>query len=484
MSTSPARALGPARLLVVTTAPLLLLLIGVPASAQVGTEPRQRPFNRLFGGGPPVDPNRTRTDLTLSGAVFGGYDDSVVGTLPPGLGGPIGPSGGDEAGNSVQGSVGLRYSYGRPARNFGIDANAYSVYYPDATVGFTTGGSLGLSARTRVGRADDVRFTQLVAYAPVFSFAPTATLVPIVEADPLPQTDPGLGIFERSSWASNTGAGYRHELGRRASVELDYEFDARMYEDSPDPTSTLGDTTSHLATVQFDRTINRRWSVLAEYGFFHSRPTDADGVRPVTDHNVTAGLGWTRDVSRTRSLHVQASAGAQRVNSTLGLGIERRPFDYWAPSGQATVDLDLSRNWNVSANYRRNVTVVPEVTSESFLTDAIIFNARGLVGSRLELLFSGGRDWSDAGNSGSQASLDNTNAGVQAQIAISRMLAATVTYTYFDYAFQDVSDLPAGFAADQTRNTIRVGLSVWLPLIGRYPGERSRQPAAGSPAIP
>ncbi len=466
-----------ARHLAVATA--LVAGIAGTAAAQPPVDVPQRPFNGLFGGGPPRDPNRTRTELSLNASVFGGYDDNLV-DAAPGLGSPT--PGGTNAGNLVQGTVGMRYFRGRPARNIELDAGAYVVDYGSAGIGLTRGGSVGFTGSTQLGRndRDSFRFDQRVAYDPLFSFGPTAEIGPVVDVDTLPQTEPALGIFERASWGSTTGLAYTRVLGRRSSLNLNYDFEARQYETSPDPTSTLGDSTSHRAAIDLRRSLNRTWSTRAQYTLFHARPTDSDGIRPVTDHNMMAGLDWTRRVSRTRTLHLSASGGAHNVRSTLGIGVERTPFDYWAPSGEATVGLDLSRDWNLSANYRRVVTVIPELTTESFLTDAVLVSARGLVGSRIELMLSAGRDWSNAANSVSTATADNTNVGLQAQIALTRMLAATVTYTLFDYQFEEVADLPTGFAPQSRRNAVRVGLSLWLPILGRYHEGRGAA-AAGRP---
>ena len=463
------------RLVSVTLAGLVasaVFALASPAWAQ--PEPRQRPYNGVFGGGPPVDPNRSRSDLTLSGSFFAGYDDAVVATAP-GLGGSAGS---DETGN-LQGNVGIEYRRGRPIRHFTVDGNLYVAGYGEAGVSTLTGGSVGFSGVTRVGRANNFTVNAGLGYFPVFSIGPTAQIeAPVVDVDTLPPPDlAAQGVFERASLQPHAAVSYSHSLARRTSIDFGYDFGAVQYEAGPDPTSAPGDNTSHHASVALDQELSRTVSFIGRYDMSYQRPTQIDGTRPITDHSAHLGFSWTKRVSRTRTLHIAASGGARHVESTFGTGVGRTPFDYTVPSADAQVGLDLGRNWNVSADYRRSVTVTPEVTSETFLTDGVIISARGLMGPRVQLLLSVGRDWSDTSDIGGIAQLDATNANVQTQIAITRLIAATVTYSYFTYLYEDVTDLPVGFAPQTERNAIRGGITIRLPLIGRYEGERGTAPA-------
>jgi hypothetical protein len=453
------------------------LALAAPAGAQIGPggEPRQRPYHGLFGGGPPIDPNRTRTDLTLTGAIFGGHDDDVV-AAAPGIGAP--GAGGSDPTNNVQGSLALAYRRGNQRRSLTVDGNGFAIKYGDDAVGTLKGGSLGFAGLTGVGRSGQFTVQQRVSYFPVFSFASIAEIeTPVVDVDTLPTAGPAVGIFERASWASQTSLGYSHALRRRTTLDLAYGFSARKYESSPNPVDALGDGTAHTASIDIRQEITRSWNLTGQYDLSHQRPTELDGVRPVTDHSVRLGLGWTKRVSRTRTLHASASAGAVHVRSTLGVAPARTPFDYTAPSAEAQVGMDFGRNWNLSSNYRRSVTVTPELTSETFLTDAVVVSGRGLIGPRLELLMTASRDASDASNTGSSATFASTSAGIEAQLAFTRRIAATLAYTYFKYAFESVADLPVGFTPDSERNAIRVGVTIRLPLIGRYEGERGTAPA-------
>ena len=147
-----------------------------------------------------------------------------------------------------------------------IDGNAYLVDYGSAGVGMTQGGSLNVTGHTRVRRRDSFRFGQQISYDPLFSLGPTTSIEPVVDVDNLPQNDPATGVFELSSWASNTGLAYDFEAGQRTSIDLSYEFEARQYEDVALPEANVGsDMTAHRATVAATRNLNRTWGLRTRY---------------------------------------------------------------------------------------------------------------------------------------------------------------------------------------------------------------------------
>ena len=191
--------------------------------------------------------------------MFGIYDDNLV-EAAPGFVAP--PDQGTVSGTIAQGALRLRYYRGRPVRSFVIDGNAYLVDYGSAGVGMTQGGSLNVTGHTRVRRRDSFRFGQQISYDPLFSLGPTTSIEPVVDVDNLPQNDPATGVFELSSWASNTGLAYDFEAGQRTSIDLSYEFEARQYEDVALPEANVGsDMTAHRATVAATRNLNRTWGL-------------------------------------------------------------------------------------------------------------------------------------------------------------------------------------------------------------------------------
>src|SRR5262245_61107187 len=112
---------------------VLLSLAAGSASAPV-IEPPPRPYRGLFGGGPPPDPARNRQDLTVSGSVLWGYDDSLV---PPYGGLPVVPY---PAGTTLFWDAGLRYHIGTEAKWFEVKGRGFMNAFSLEGVGPESGG--------------------------------------------------------------------------------------------------------------------------------------------------------------------------------------------------------------------------------------------------------------------------------------------------------------------------------------------------------
>ena len=76
------------------------------------------------------------------------------------------------------------------------------------------------------------------------------------------------------------------------------------------------------------------------------------------------------------------------------------------------------------------------------------------------------------GDTGSFSSLGGT---AQIQYAVSRCCSLVTSYSYYEHRILDVAAVPTGFPSDFTRNAVRFGMTVWLPLYGTFPADRSRR---------
>jgi hypothetical protein len=434
------------------------------AGAQApGRSPRA--ISGIFGGGPPPDPDRTRQEFSMSVNLLAGYDDNLV------IGASSAPPTGaqqDAAGYLGDAQVDFEYFRGRTERSLTIRGGGHSIRYSEAEVGFQNDANLTLSAVTRVRRRDQWRVNGAVAYDDYATLGAFESLEPALGLD-LPTATPDARLTQTSSIAGQVGTGYLWTPGRNDSLDLQYSFSARRY--SSTALEAEPDVDTHRAAVAHSRAFGRRVSLRTGYEYSKADAQDRLGPLPVTEHTVTLGPVWQRQVSRTRRLEVALSAGAQYVE-TVTRDDARQDIAYWTPAGSASVRLDLGRSWAVWSDYSRNTSIVPLVATTALTTDAVSLSTGGRLSERFGLTFTTG--WARGASDEATGAADNYTtvlAGTQLQWRLGRRIAAMAGHTYYQYRFDATSNLPVGFAPSGSRNAVRVGVTIWLPLIGRYLAE-------------
>jgi opacity protein-like surface antigen len=454
----------PIQLLLFATVAALALPPAV--AAQVLERPR-RPFVGVFGGGPAPDPTRVRQEMTLTVNLLGGYDDNLSITDVD-SGRPPDPNQ-DTAGYLGTGDVSLRYWRGTTLKSFEIEGRGYLNSYSNTDVGAIHGGSIRLGGNTPWGRRLTLHFDQRFNVDPLYTlgggFAPLRDAIGGGPALPA-SNNTSAGLFVRDSWSSDSMISADRALGRRDVLTGSYSFDTRRYSDDQG-----GSSWAHRASATYAKNFDRSLSLRSTYTYGNTTIEEVLNQntfeRPIEEHTIDVGPSYLKRVSRTRQMLVSASIGATHIDTLSST--TSQPLKYWAPYGSAQARLDLGRSWALWGDYRRGMTVLDGLTIQTYFTDSARLNAGGLAASRVELVFTGGIANGRAPRGSNSNSQFNTYlVAMQAQWAISRYLAAVVNYSYFDYKFTDTPDLPAGFQSTFARNSVRFGLRLWTPLVGRY----------------
>ena len=147
-------------------------------------------------------------------------------------------------------------------------------------------------------------------------------------------------------------------------------------------------------------------------------------------------------------------------------------LDYLAPSVFGRARLDLGRTWSVSADAHRDVTVLEGVTQQSFLTDIGSLWLGGSVGESWVVVLSGSFS-RGAGHESELGSFEAITGRAQLQYAFASCCTVLAAYSYYSHLLRDLSDLAPGFPSRAERNSVRVGMTFWLPIYGRF--GRTRQ---------
>lgn len=432
----------------------------IPAIARgQALERPQRAYRGIFGGGPQsTDPNRSRTEVTLSVNALGGYDDNAAigeggGGAPlttPAVGGYTGTYDGR-----------LRFFSGRPTRNFTFAvAGSGNVYAeeiplsPNRTVTGTAGFISDLGRRTSVLGGGSAGYTR--------NFAISGPLTANADPEILPTSPNVFGIGNRPSNAFSGFGTLNHQWSRLNRTIVNYNHLRTRFTDDDG-----GDSRTHNVTATFARQVTRSTAITAGYGYVDTLfafGAPGDDGRPSIEHRISGGFSTLRRLSPRRTTSFSLSAGAVRIESETGL-VDPVPYQTWAPFVSAASQLDLGRDWNLSGSYNRSAQVLEGLSTDAFFTDAVSLGVSGLASRRVDLAFLTSFAAGSVAVDTSASSYTTMVGSVQTRIALTRMLAVTANYFYYRYNF-DNTVLPEGVAPEFGRHAFRVGLSISLPLYG------------------
>ena len=425
------------------------------------TSTRRRPA--LPAPEPPVEPRPSRTagptrqELTLMANVLGGYDDNL--TAGSGTGAGLAPTA------MASGSTGyldatLDYFRGNTFRAIRMGSTGDLHAYPGYLEGPAAGGVITADARTTVGRTLTVRASERVGYEPFFSvFSPGAGSAPLPPA--IGQTAPATGLFERRSLSSNSSVSADYGWSRRDSTSLAYSYTVQQFTDDD-----RGNNRSHDVLTEYRRRLARGVRARAAYQYVTREYIIDDGaVRPTREHRIEGGPEIAKALSRRRHLTLSLGAGASHVESINS--VSREPFSNWIPIGDGRATLDLSPIWSVEGGYRRGFSLLQGVTDEVYTTDTASLSTVGLVTTRIDLRVGATySNWRTALAPDVNDEFRVYGTSLQMRVALTETVAATAGYFYYQHRYSNPEALPAGFPAEYDRHAVRIGLTVWIPLVG------------------
>jgi hypothetical protein len=431
------------------------------ADAQVVTR-APRGFRGIFGTRQPTDPSRPRHDLLLNLNAVGGIDDNV------GAGDTVGPpvAGSSESGATSQIDVSLDYRRSSAARSFGLAGwGAFSNYYGDTTMPASRNGGVGVTGQTEMTRRTTVGGGARVNYLSQLPVSQGLALGQV--ADTIPPSAGLTGLYDRGSWATSLDGNVERRWTQRSSTRLDYSFATTEFTDGRD-----GDDRSHQVQATHRRLFSRASSIDATYEFAETRVGLSDGGdpgRPRTEHRAHGGVTMSRRLSTTRTLDVSLHGGALYVDATTGG--TNADYQLWTPFAQASIRAGVFGQWAIETAYERSTESIPGFRQpESYITDTVTTSLGGVIGRRVDVVFSGAFAAGDVGVDASRSEYVTTGAAAQMRVSIIRNMAAVVGYSYYHYRFTDTI-LPVGLPPEFDRNALRVGLTFALPIYG---GDNSR----------
>jgi hypothetical protein len=463
---------------------LAIALASVGLAHAQGSQPRPTPppYPAIFGGS--IRPS-DRHALDLSASLAEAYETN--GLVDPDESGLFGPTEFQESGAYTNFASDLTYSY-RGGVEVQTRASTELRYYPQLgrIVSVSHQGGLDLSVR-RGGT--QVRVGQGVTYLPsnlAGLFAqPVEQEVGAIEILP-PASDYALYTDRYTNYL--TSATVDQKISRRGSLSFDANYAYVDYV-NPNPLFGLEDMPSYHAGGHYSYQLARNKAI--NFGYGYGNASYSAGLRPISQHSVDVGMTYQRRLSGTRMTTFQFSVGSTTfggsslelvpLSDATGAIASVDPTASTAPglvpptsdtgrqygvTGSVQVATQIGRSWTANGSYQRGLSYVDGLRDATF-GDSITLAANGFVDRRIDLTasvsYSKGNFPLAEENAPSGYSTYSTN--IRARLALTGSWAAYLDYLYYFYDFESRVPLPLGVPPGMTRNSIRAGLTLWVPIM-------------------
>jgi opacity protein-like surface antigen len=446
---------------------LFVTLLATAGAASAQNAPQDQPVppiqgraNRgLFGGDEPMP----GLSMLLTGG--SGYDTNVLAGQQGGGGFPLRE--GQISGNFAEGSGALTFLHVRNRTVLSLVGLSNGRYYPDldTPASFSHTGSMQLEFTA--GRRWAFQGRQAVQYASFnrFVYIPLGPGVAGIDLPANPTPDPaGTDIgaaLDAASGAMDTGVASRRNLSYESefsAIQTLTSRDSISYYATRHRTDT-GFERRHLvvqmAGSTYRRQMTRYGGLRAGYGYsvadYHRVPPDI-----LRMHLIDTGFDYSRPLSFSRRTTVGSSTGVQMF--------DRRGTMIYRALLAGTIAHEIGRTWEIGGQYDRGAQYAV-IVDEPVYADTVRVHSAGLIGGRrLMLSIDGSYSSGHLTYTLNQNQIVTYTAAARLQWAISQNWSFDGMYSYYDYEFGSDVALPTGILPRIDRQSVRFGISYWLPL--------------------
>ena len=334
-----------------------------------------------------------------------------------------------------------------------LNAGSSARYFAREKVLLVTEHDVSGGFNTAVTRHTMFELNQGVTYAP-------ATLQELFAGvDPAPL---GEGALPASNYAVDTVRSYVYLAG----TSLTHEFNPRAalrFNASYSRTDIVGNHPGYSDREAYDgagrMTFGLDKGVKLRLGYTYRQALYSPVLHP-TEHGVDIGIEYSRPRSRTRATAFGFSVGPQRV-SAGSTGQESQQT--YGTSADFWLRHQMNRTWSLEGGYHRGMTLTDLLQSPTY-TDGFTTGVGGFFNRRTFLQTSAGYSTGVMALTATPSPFTTYTGHVRMEVAANKVLATYAEYFYYFYDFDSSIQLPVGVPHALTRNAVRVGLTLWIPV--------------------
>jgi hypothetical protein len=433
----------------------LFLAAGGNAFAQTSA----RPYRSLFGGSSSgTDPDGDWLMLTATEA----YDQNVLGDVNAPVQQVL-----QKGGDFTEVNAEMNYRAASRRVQFASTAGTTFRYYRSEAQFLGVGHHVGAGATINLSPSTILSLNQTAAYSPSYLYG----LFTNIAAPELGHTNVGTNyaVTDSASYNYDTRVTLIEQVGARNSVALHVGGRYTDFVHSGQATDTTGqsspgatvfrDLLSYEAGGTFSRGLTR--DLHLDFGYTFRRTEYFDGSFP-TEHDVNAGIQYSRPLSRTRRTTLRVSTGSVMLHAPApgdAPGVLRPQYGMTA---EAALTSQFGRTWQAEGGYRRGVSYIEGIQTP-VLTDGLTTSVSGLLTPRINLLITGAYSVGQPTIANASHGLTTYTADARTSFALNRTWAFFAEYLYYFYDFS-AGIVPVGAPPHVARNSARAGLMLWVPM--------------------
>lgn len=351
------------------------------------------------------------------------------------------------------------FNSGRGRLQVGITAASNARYYADLRQVLVASHSVGLGIRAQLTRGTSLFLNQGVTYSPalfsgLLASAEEPSLAGVVPtgSNYLFNTTPG--------YSYSTSASLTHQITGRAALE----FIASLRH-SEFTVTDPGYSNVHSGDIggRFTYAVSRNMRLRLGHTF---RQGQVAGLPRSREQNLEVGFDYLRPLSRTRKTSLAFNLGPTVADGPATAGPSPEVRRQYAVVADVAVNHQVGRTWNLRGTYRRGLGYFEGLQGPVF-TGAYAATAGGFLNRRMDLSLSAAYSTGESTLTQVEPQFTTYTGDARLRIAVSRHWAAYVEYLFYFYEFGEGNLLPAGVPAGLTRNGVRTGLTLWIPMRGK-----------------
>jgi hypothetical protein len=421
----------------------------MPLAAYAQEVPERRPVQPLFGA--PDPRGESEGGLSVTGSLFGSYDDNILlsgqnsASRPPSLPGVALGEPLRGAATGYDAAVFLKLPSEQPT----FEASIFSTgrYFPEFQE-YVAGRQIAQassSVSAEPWRDTNLRITGSGRYS--LNAPPFATAAALSESDvDLPFAGDGIPL--------------RRTNDLRGAAELEREWGTGK---------TLG-ALAGIHSSQIDggdrheiyEVGGKFGARVARYAAFRASYIRQDvdrGVGRYAVHHLNIGGDYAKPLSASRRAFIAFSGGSAALESRDSFRVSAiGDVDFW---------YEFKQSWIGSVRYHRGITFIDEVV-DPLLSDAVSGELAGLLSPRVDFNSSVTFTRGTVG-ARSDARYQMYGARSELRYALSRAVALFGEYLLFHYEFPPTILITGGLPPSTSRQAVRVGLTVSSKLLNLGP---------------